>query len=279
LPNGKIIYLNNNKLYSCNSVGTDSTVLTPQNISINSYQFYLSGAKIILGQYPPIYIMNSDGSEFSQFNLPINTDNVTYTFAWVYSPDGKQLVYTDKAGLHLINSDGSDLKMIKDTSNRSYSYKLSFTPDGNNVVYIQNIQGSVAFDLRLYNIKNAQDTSLYYNDDGNKVGDYDASSWNKLLFVDGDGINLLNVSNYNYTFLHSGGDAHFAYDSTKITFIYYNWRTDIYQLGVMNLNDNSTILLLPNLPNNIISNPRLSLDGKRIFFQADSIWEVPVKKM
>ena len=124
------------------------------------------------------------------------------------------------------------------------------------------------------------DTSLYYNNDGNKVGDFDASSLNKLLFDNGDGVNLMDLNNYNYTFLYRGGNSHFSYDSSKITFIYniYNTSTNIDELAVLDLNKNSLILLLPNLPNNFISNPRLSLDGKRIFFQADSTWEVTLKK-
>jgi hypothetical protein len=114
---------------------------------------------------------------------------------------------------------------------------------------------------------------LFNGTNGNWAGTYCISKCNTLLFSNGNGVNLMNLNNYNYTFLHTGGDAYFSADSTKITFMNYDF-TAIY---VMDLEQNYTILININLPNNFISHPILSLDGNRVFFQADTSWYV-IKK-
>jgi hypothetical protein len=47
LPDGKLIYINNQKLYSCNSDGPDSVIISPANLNIYKYQFYLNGTEIL----------------------------------------------------------------------------------------------------------------------------------------------------------------------------------------------------------------------------------------
>ncbi len=275
LSNGKLIYIKDYKLHSCNLDGTDSVIISPDNYEIFNYQFYLNSSKILFIQYSikntSVYSMNVDGSGFSQLNLP---SNIKFNGGVTISPDGQKMAYANGTGLYIVNIDGSDQRQIKDTANRSYFYNMSFTPDVNNVVYIQDIQSGVALDLRLYNIQSRHDTSLFYNNDGNKIGTYNLSRWNTLLFSNGDGVNLMNLKDYSYTFLHHGGDTHFSYDSTKITFMDF----DINAIDVMDLKQNSSNLIFVNLPKNYISNPELTLDGKRVIFQADTSWGVKLNK-
>lgn len=272
LPNGRLIYLKDYKLHSCNIDGTDSVTISPENVEIFNYQLNLNATKLLLNQFYSPYLMNLDGTGLTLVNMP---SNIKSSYGTGMSPDGKIIAYSNySVGLLLMNSDGSNQIQIKDTSNRSYFYNINFTPDGNNVVYIQDIQGGVALDLRLYNIQSKLDTSLFYNNDGNKIRTYCISKWNTLLFSNGDGVNLMNLKDYSYTFLHRGRDAHFSYDSTKVTFMDF----DINAIDVFDLKQNSSNLIFVNLPKNNISNPALSLDGNRVIFQADTSWSVRLDK-
>ena len=271
LPNGKIIYRNNQKLYSCNSDGTDSVIITPNNFDIVGYQqYYFNSTTIFIIGYNSYYSMNLDGSEFSQLNFPSIIKNY---YKKILSPDGKKFVYVNPSGIYIVNTDGSNQRQIQDSTNTFTFYEVNFTPNGNNVVYLQSFRNGKGVDMRLYNINSKRDTSLFYGTSGNWVTAYGISMWNTLLFIQDNGINLMNLNDYNYTFLHSGDYAYFSFDSTKITFMDSN--NLIY---VMDLNDNSTKYIKVNLPNNVISHPLLSLDGQHIIFQADTSWEVIQKK-
>lgn len=268
LPNDKIIYINNYKLHSCNTNGTDSIIVSPDNYDIYNYQFYLNKTKIlfIMSDFPSsfIYTINFNGSDFTQLNLP---NNIKFNHVITFSPNGQKIAYTNNSGLYIIDSDGLNQRQIKDTTNTSSFFDINFTQDGNKVVYLQDFQNVNAQDLRLYNVISKHDTSLFYGTNGNWVRTYSISKWNTLLFSNGEGVNLMNLSNYNYTFLHSGGDAHFSNDSTKITF------TDLSNtIYVMDLKDNSTKQIQINLPKNYISNPILAPDEKHVLFEADTSW-------
>ncbi len=270
LPNGKIIYINNSKLYSCNSDGTDDVIISPNSFDVYNYMFYLNSTKILIYSNASFYSMNLDGSGFSQLNFPSNIKINNYI---TLSPDGQKLAYANSSGLYIINSDGSNQIQIQDSANTFSFPDINFTPDGNNVVYLQDFRNGNAQDLGLYNVNSKYDTSLFYGTNGNWARTYCLSKWNTLLFSNGNGVNLMNLNNYSYTFLHSGGDAHFSNDSTKITFTDLN--NSIY---VMDLKDYSTKYMLVNLPKNYISNPLLSLDENHVFFQADTSWSVIQKK-
>lgn len=271
LPNGKIIYINNKKLYSCESDGSENIIISPINMEIHNYQIYLNGTKLFfINHYymnSSYYSMNLDGSEFTQLELP---NNLNLSSSIKFSPDGRRIAYVNKSRLFIINSDGSNPILVKDSTNRSYCYNLNFTPDGNNLIYIYDIQYGEALDLRLFNINEMADTSLFYNNMGNSVITYTISKWNTLLFSNSDGINLENLNNYTHNFLYRGGDPYFSFDSTKITFMNYDFKA----ICVMDINQKSTTLINVNLPNNVILHPLLSLDSKRVFFQADTSWYV-----
>ena len=272
LSNGKLLFIKDNKLYTCNFDGTDSTVLSPANIKVYFYQVNFGETKILLNQYYSPYLMNIDGSGLVSINFPGSNKSVNGT---AISPDGKTVAYSNfSIGLNIMNYDGSNSIQIKDTSNRSNYSNLTFTPDGNALVYIQDIQQGVALDLRLYNIQTKKDTSLFYNNDGNKVIAFTISKWNTLLFSNFNGVNLMNLKDYTYTLIHRGGDPHFSADSSKITFMDY----DTGAIDLMNLKQKSSNLIYVNLPKNYILNPTLSLDGKQIIFQADSSWSVTLDK-
>lgn len=274
LENNKMIYINDDKLYLANSDGSNKEIIS-NNSNIYDYQLYLNNTKIIFKQllYPNnsvninLYTMNIDGSGLTELNIP---NNINLHNEIIFSPDGSKIAFESNTGFYLMNSDGSDLLQLKDTTNRSYCYDISFTPNGKNVIYIHDIQYGVALDLRLYNIKIALDTSLFYNDDGNKVIAYAVSKWNTLLFSNGDGVNLENLNDYTHSFLYRGGDPHFSNDSTKITFMDY----DLNAICVFDLINNSPDFIQVDLPKNYISNPTLSLDEKRVYFQADTSWQV-----
>ncbi|MHB8581157.1 MAG: TolB family protein [Ignavibacteriaceae bacterium] len=271
LPNGKIIYLNNYKLYSCNSDGTDSVIITPNNLDfVGIQQYYFNSTTIYIIGYNFYYSMNLDGSGFNQLNYPSIIKNYYYKRL---SPDGKKFVYVTLSGIYIVNTDGSDQRQIQDSTNAFTFDEVNFTPDGNNVAYLQEVRVGYGTDLRLYNINNKRDTSLFNGTSLNWVRSYGISMWNTLLFNNFNGINLMNLNDYNYTFLHSGEYAYFSFDSTKITFMDSN---NLFY--VMDLNDNSTKNIKVNLPNNVISHPLLSLDGQHIIFQADTSWEVIQKK-
>lgn len=275
LPNNKLFYLKNSKLYSCNVDGSDSVIISPVNLGVSQYQLISGGKKILFFQYeyPNVisFTMNLDGSGLNQLSKFVN---LKANYGVAFSPDAKKIAFTTNAGFYIMNIDGTDQKLIRDTSNRSYCYDMSFAPDGNDLFYIHDIQYGVALDLRLYNIASGQDTSLFYNNDGNKIIAYEVSNWNTLLFSNGDGVNLENLNNYTFKFLHNGGEPQFSYDSTKITYVDFSSNT-IY---VEDIRQNDIKAITVNLPKNFISHPVLSLDEKKVFFQADSSWEVIVKR-
>ena len=272
-----MIYINDDELYLANSDGSNKKIIS-NNSNIYDYQLYLNITRIIFKQflYPNnsvninLYTMNIDGSDLTELNIP---NNINLHNEIIFSPDGSKIVYSNSTGLYFMNSDGSDQKQIKDTTNRSYCYDFNFTPDGENIIYIHDIQYGIALDLRLYNLNNMVDTSLFYNDNGNSIRSYRISKWNTLLFSNGDGVNLENLNNYTHSFLYRGGDPYFSNDSTKITFMNYGFKA----ICVMDLKDNSIKIINVNLPNNYISHPILSLDGKYVFFQADTSWSVLIK--
>jgi Tol biopolymer transport system component len=275
LDNNKMIYINDHKLYLSNSDGSNKEIISDNNFEIYNYQLYLNGTKIMFKQslYPNnslkinLYTMNIDGSGLTELNIP---NNINLNYGASISPDGSKIVFANSTGLYFMNTTGLDQKQIKDSSNRSYCYDFKFTPDGNNIIYVHDVQYGVALDLRLYNTKSFLDTSLFYNDDGNKIISYNISKWNTLLFSNGSGINLENLNNYTHSFLYRGGDPFFSNDSTKITFMNY----DFTAVCILDLTQNSTKIIEVNLPKNFISHPMLSLDGNKIIFQADTSWEI-----
>lgn len=271
LPDGKIIYVNDLSLYSCNPDGSGKKIISPGGtISAVTYQLYMYKKKILLFQYlnsnTYFYVMNFDGSELTQLNVPSNIDIYR---GITFSPDGSKIAFSNTTGLYIMNSDGSDQTQIKDSTNKSYCYNLNFSPDGNNVIYIYDIHDDDGRDLRIYNIKSLMDTSLFYNNSwGNEVRTFEVSKWNTLVFNSGHDINLINLNNFSNSFLHRGLDPHLSYDSSKITFINY----DTPAIYVMDLITNSTELINVNLPGNMIWHPILSLDEKHVFFQTDTVW-------
>lgn len=274
LNNGKIIYINNYRLYTCNSDGSDSVTISPNNFMINEYHFYLDKTKIIIPQINnsnfSFYTINDDGSGLTQLDLPID---IKLNESITLSPNGQQMVYTNNSGIYIINMDGTNKRQINDTVNTFDFHNIKFTPDGSNVIYLKDFKSGFEVDLRLYNIKNMRDTSLFDGNNGSAVRTYRISKWNSLLFSNGDGVNLINLNNFNTTLLHSGGNAYFSNDSTIITF------TDFYtSIYIMDLKQNSINQIQVNLPGNYISNPILSSDKKYVYFQADTSWSV-IKKL
>jgi Tol biopolymer transport system component len=267
LHNGRIAYLKDNKLYSCNSDGTDTLNLLPEYSSVYGYQLAFNGTKIIFEQYPNAYIMNSDGSGLSQLNLH---GNLSITSNLVFSPDGQKIAYANAKGLYIEDRTSSDLYLIRDTTNNSYFTIFNFTPDGKNLIYIQILPNDYARDLRLYKINSKQDISLYYYGDYNSVINFSVSQGSKMVFSNTVGINLQDLNTFTYNLIYNGGDAHFSYDTTKITFQDFNKNA----IGIMDLNTYAVNLFPINLPGNSISGPTLSADGKRIIFQADTSWSV-----
>jgi hypothetical protein len=270
LPDGRILFLKDNKLYSCNSDGTDSLSLLPNYSSISWYQLVSGGTKIIFEQYPQYYIINTDGSGLSQFSLPNNLKN---NYGYVFSPNMQKIVFTNNTGLYIENIDGSGLKLIKDSTNNSYFNIFKFTPDGKSLIYIQILSNDYSRDLRLYKIDSNQDISLYYYGDYNAVINFSVSQGSKLIFSNDAGIDLQDLNTYRINFVYSGGDAHFSYDTTKITFQDFSKNA----IGIMDLNTYAVNLFPINLPGNSISGPTLSADGKRIIFQADTSWSVLIR--
>ena len=271
LSNGKIIYIYNKKLYSCNSDGTDSVIISPKNIDINHYQLNSNTTKILfIGySYSFYYSMNIDGSGFSQSYYPFIREIYNEI---TLSPDGQKLAYATPSGIYIVNTDGSNQRQIQDSTNTVTFLDIQFTPDGNNVVYLQDFRNGKAQDLRLYNVNSKIDTSLFYSTNGNWVTTYSISKWNTLLFIQGNGIYLMSLNDYNYTFLHSGKDAHFSFDSTKITFI------SNYSVNAIDLKDYSTKDIQVFFSENGLSNPLLSFDGKQLIFQVDTSWIVNQRK-
>ena len=239
LSNNKIIYINDHKLFSCNSDGKDKVLITPNDFYVGQYRLFLNETKLLLNIYFSPCLINIDGSGFK-------------SLSWAKDPVFNGIAISSNE-LYIINSDGSDRIRIKDTVNSSYRYDISFTADGNNIIYINDIQYGIALDLRLYNFKSKTDTSLFYSN-GNIF--YRASKWNTLLFANGGGINLENINSYKYTFIYPGGDPYFPYDSTKITFM----NNGFTAVCLMDLTENSTKIINANLPNNFVSHPILSLD-------------------
>jgi len=157
LPDGKMIYINNQKLFSCNSDGSNSVMISPNSLDIYNYQFYLNSTEILFIEYAypntSLYVMNLDGSGLTQLNLP---NNFKFNTGITFSPDGQKIAYTNNSGLYIINSDGSNQSKIKDSANTFSFFDINFTPDGNNVVYLQDFQNGNAQDLRLYNVNSKQ---------------------------------------------------------------------------------------------------------------------------
>lgn len=271
LQDDKIIYLNDSRLYKCNAEGNDVITISPEDFEVHSYLLYMNDTKILLSRYAytdvPTYTINSDGSNLTQLQFPeaaIIHGEITM------APDGSKFVYTNFTGMYLMDFNGTTPVQIRDTVNSSSFFNLSFTPDGKNIIYIDDIQLGVALDLRSYELLSHKDTTLFYDADGNKVRAYTVSDRNSLLFSASKGIYLEDLPSCTNTFLHSGGDPHFSRDTTKITFMNY----DDDSIFIMDITQQSTNEIVVNLPGNFISRPVLSSDGTRVYFQADSSWEV-----
>jgi len=117
LQNGKILFLKNNNLYTCNPDGSDSLNIFHNNKVITTYQTASNGTKIIFEQYPSMYITNTDGSDYSRLNTAGNPGNFT---SLIYSPDELKIAYANSTGLYITNYYGTNTKLIRNTSYNSY---------------------------------------------------------------------------------------------------------------------------------------------------------------
>lgn len=264
LPDGKLIYLDNNKIYKCNPDGTDKVLISPSNMSIGFYKYYRGGSKITFPEYTKQgfipYLINLDGNEVTQLGPYIKSSNIP-----VISPNGNKVAFTDNSGLYIRNSDGSNQIQIKDTTDGAICEQVDFTPDGNNVIYIYRNNSKFYRDLRLYNTIDSKDMSLYSRAKYG-VTDYCTSKWSTLLFFDSAGINLENLLSFTHRFLHSGEEPHFTYDSTKITFIHAVSQT-VY---IMDISADTTKAINFNMPNKGILHPELSIDKRRVYLQINT---------
>ncbi len=92
---------------------------------------------------PLVYVVSADGSDVRA--LVKSSD-----FAW--SPDGKQIAFSNEADLNIINLDGSQQRNL--THNHAGDYSPAWSPDGKSIAYSQpdgihliNVDGSNSHNL------------------------------------------------------------------------------------------------------------------------------------
>ena len=266
-----LIYLYNGGIYFMDIEGINKHLITPS--SFYTYNFWLSysGEKIYIGEYYDPHLINIDGSNLMKLNLP---DSIKYLGGWAVSSNMYKAAFSFSNGLYLMNFDGTNIKQLQDSSNsRTYS-DISFTPNDSSIVYIQDEHNSGKLSLKLFNIKNYVDTTLFPENGGNHIISYLISQWNTVLFVSTAGIHLLDLNTLKYTFLTKGSYPHYSNDGNEISYIILD-NPGIY---IYNLQSKDIMHIDLTLPNNYIKDPIFLSDKNKIIFEADSSYIVSNKK-
>jgi len=137
------------EVYLMNSDGTDQMRIT--NNSVSEEWAYLSPdmQKIVyaVGPFPQysLYIMNADGSDQHQV---FRSDKMAGLPKW--SRDGSTIAFNNAifssgniiGNVGLINSDGSNFRLITDSSGNSVSENPYWSPDGSRIVFQSNRTGN-----------------------------------------------------------------------------------------------------------------------------------------
>lgn len=92
------------------------------------------------GNYPEIYIMNSDGSD--QIRLTNGNSVYQNDHDPELSPDGTKIAFVSQDGkIHLMNADGSGV--IRLTNNSYGESNPSWSPDGNKIAFSSGLDGNI----------------------------------------------------------------------------------------------------------------------------------------
>ncbi|MEO6334697.1 MAG: FG-GAP-like repeat-containing protein [Pyrinomonadaceae bacterium] len=139
--NGKIAFTSdrdgNREIYVMNPDGTNQTRLTNNSISDDHPAWSPDGRKLAFisqrptGQYA-VFQMNADGAGRTEIT-PVNYQPSPYyatgwTISW--SPDGRQLAFTNLPLIYIVNADGSGLRTL------TSGYGPAWSPDGSKILFI-----------------------------------------------------------------------------------------------------------------------------------------------
>ena len=141
-----------------------------------------------------IFVMDTDGSNV--VNLT-NKGGLDRTLAW--SPDGKKIVFTRGSNICVINSDGSNLRLIADHGSfpawSPDGKKIAFASDrdGNWEIYVMDTDGSDVVNLTN---SSAHDIEPVWSPDGKKIAfASDRDGNNEIYVMNADGSNQMNLTN------------------------------------------------------------------------------------
>lgn len=240
--NGKIAFMSsrngNSDIYSIEGDGSNETRLTSDPAEDYTPTFSPLATKIafVSGRSgsDEIYEMSADGSNVTRL-----TTGSQFSNGLAYSPDGSKIAYGGRAGIYVMNSDGSSNVRVQAGPGLGYP---SFSPDGRKIVY-QVAATRVTAEIRLMNADGTRDVQLTnspgedlmpsFSPDGSKIvfsseRDTDGDSPQLQIYVmnpDGSSPTRLtnNVGSDNY--------SSFSPDGRKITFTSsQNNQTQVYTM-------------------------------------------------
>ncbi len=151
--NGKVIYVVNDAsfdIWTMNADGSGKTNLTPNTDSTDEYNpaFSPDGKRIVFASNRPdstgtdIWVMNADGS--NPVNLTTGVSGAQELPAW--SPDGKQIAYTDESvgggDVFVMNTDGSAKTNLTPDNETQWDSQPNYSPDGMKIAFTRCLPGS-----------------------------------------------------------------------------------------------------------------------------------------
>ena len=254
-----IYFMNDGGLYYINGDGTNNRLMIPPSSlkGYGSFGFSVDGSKICCRQS----FVNRDGTGLTNISIP---DSMQAVDCWLLMPDNR-IVFGYKCGLFSMETNGSNLKVIKAPNTSPYRpYNLQYIPQENSIVYL--LDEYTGRTLNLYNLNTSTNTVLYT---GN-ITFYSVSPQSTIAFSVDYILKILDLNTKTISQITTGSFESFSNDGTKIVYLI----PDSSGIYMYNLQTSSTDHIKVNMPGNTFFNPRLSYDNSKIFFVADSSYIV-----
>lgn len=259
-PDGNKIFFGN--LNSINADGTGLKSLVPSNFLVWDYFISNDGKKIVFNTTDELYLINIDGSSLTKI-----TGNKGDFYSYVcISPNDSLVAYNIDFSIGVVNSDGTNKKIILAADSIDSYFNPVFTSDGKNLLCVfQNYN----FDYFItdYTLTTGFRPSVYAGRPANGI---EVTPDGFALFSANNIIQKMNLTTYKVVNLTEGYEESLSNDRTKI--IYTKLNDPQKAIYIYDINTGNISTIKPGFQWAVIQYPKLSPNGNQILFEADSTY-------
>jgi Tol biopolymer transport system component len=164
LPDVRVAFLRDGRLYSVNSEGQEQTFLSALNLAgqFHETSFIISpnGTKLAYHSRNRLWIANVDGTQAVEISKGF--DGAPENLAW--SPDGTQVVYVRPSmgvlpELWVVNADGTDARMLARGEYEHFEFP-TWSPDSRTIAFVRRPTGSGTAELSEIYVVNVDGSGL-----------------------------------------------------------------------------------------------------------------------